>query len=60
MPPMQIYKGAIDMGNGFVRDDVYFDFPDFKEHNNSRAATAGVSNYYNDHNSSSLPKYLIK
>ncbi len=54
LPSMSIYKGVIDMGNGFVRDEVQFNNLDLSDFNtNSRSA--GIYASYNPGLTGELP-----
>ncbi len=46
LPSISVYRGVIDMGDGYVRDEVQFNNPDLSDgNNNSRAA--GIYASYN-------------
>jgi len=59
-PAMKIYKKAVNMGNGFYRDEVQFDYSNLKIHRNSRTANDGSDGYnYHTPDSSNHSNFFI-
>lgn len=44
-PIIKVYKKAVNMGNGFYRDEVQFDYSNLKMNKNSRNANNGSDGY---------------